>query len=247
MRSAELVARLAAAVLLAALGGCATVMEPMKAMREAISPSAAPATAPAATTGTAPKGAAGTTPSAAPVAPVVTAAPADVAVSAESQRAFDDAARALRAGQSADAERRFRSLAQAHPELPGPHANLGVIQRQAGKLPEAVSELETAVRLSPRQPVYLNQLGVTYRQAGQFAKAREAYEKAIALDPSYGAAVLNLGILHDLYLNDGARALDLYGRYLLLQPSGDATVTKWVADLKNRKPAPITVSRKEKE
>ena len=33
----------------------------------------------------------------------------------------------------------------------------------------------------------------------------------------------------------------------VLQPSGDATVTKWVADLKNRKPAPITVSRKEKE
>ena len=148
---------------------------------------------------------------------------------------------------AADAERRFRSLAQAHPELPGPHANLGLIQRQAGKLPEAVAELETAVKLSPRQPVYWNQLGVTYRQAGQFAKAREAYEKAIALDPGYSAAVLNLGILHDLYLNDGARALDLYGRYLMLQPSGDATVTKWVADLKNRKPAPITVSRKEKE
>ena len=110
-----------------------------------------------------------------------------------------------------------------------------------------MAELEIAVKLSPRQPVYWNQLGVTYRQNGQFAKAREAYEKAIALDPGYSAAVLNLGILHDLYLNDGARALDLYGRYLLLQPSGDATVTKWVADLKNRKPAPITVSRKEKE
>ena len=153
----------------------------------------------------------------------------------------------LRGGNAADAERRFRSLAQAHPELPGPHANIGLIQRQAGKLPEAVAALETAVKLSPRQPVYWNQLGITYRQAGQFAKSREAYEKAIGLDPGYSAAVLNLGILHDLYLNDGARALELYGRYLLLQPSGDATVTKWVADLKNRKPAPITVSRKEKE
>ena len=43
-----------------------------------------------------------------------------------------------------------------------------------------------------------------------------------------------------------ARALELYGRYLAVMPNGDATVTKWVADLKNRKPGPITVSRQEK-
>jgi len=247
MRSAELALRgFAVAALLAGIAGCSS----MKSMRDAVMPSsgAAPATTTAAgSTARAPGASGAASAPAAAASAVVTSAPADVAVSPESQRAFDDAARTLRAGQAADAERRFRSLAQAHPELPGPHANLGLIQRQAGKLPEAVAELETAVKLSPRQPVYWNQLGVTYRQHGQFAKAREAYEKAIALDPGYSAAVLNLGILHDLYLNDGARALDLYGRYLLLQPSGDATVTKWVADLKNRKPAPITVSRKEKE
>ena len=242
MRSAELASRFIAAALLLGATGCTTVMEPLKAMRDAIMPTAsASAPAPSATaSGRAPAPAAAT-------AAVSTAGPADVPVSAESQRVFDDAARALRAGQSADAERGFRSLAQVHPELGGPHANLGLIYRQAGKLPEAAAELETAVRLSPRQPVYWNQLGVTYRQLGQFAKAREAYEKAIALDPDYAASTLNLGILYDLYLGDGQRALELYGRYLLLSPSGDATVTKWVADLKNRKPAPITVSRKEKE
>ena len=235
MRSAERAARVVlAAALLAGLVGCASV---------AVVPSAA---APAPATQPRAAGAAAAAPAAAASA-AVTAAPADVAVSPQAQRAFDDATRVLRGGNAADAERRFRSLAQAHPELPGPHANIGLIQRQAGKLPEAVSALETAVKLSPRQPVYWNQLGITYRQAGQFAKSREAYEKAIGLDPGYSAAVLNLGILHDLYLNDGARALELYGRYLLMQPSGDATVTKWVADLKNRKPAPITVSRKEKE
>ena len=45
---------------------------------------------------------------------------------------------------------------------------------------------------------------------------------------------------------DGPRALELYSRYLALSPSGDAAVTKWVAELKNRKAAPITVSKKEK-
>ena len=35
------------------------------------------------------------------------------------------------------------------------------------------------------------------------------------------------------------------GRYLALTPGGDAVVAKWVADLKNRKPATLAVSRKE--
>ncbi|HEY1391815.1 MAG TPA: tetratricopeptide repeat protein, partial [Methylibium sp.] len=125
---------------------------------------------------------------------------------------------------------------QSNPELGGPHANLGLIYGRAGKLPEAVAELEQATRLSPQQPQYFNQLGIAYRRQGQFAKAREAYERAIALDPNYAAAYLNLGILSDLYLWDGQRALELYDRYLALSPGGDAQVSKWVADLKNRKP-----------
>jgi Flp pilus assembly protein TadD len=121
-----------------------------------------------------------------------------------------------------------------------------VIYRQAGKLDESLAEIEQAARLSPRQPIYLNQLGIAYRQKGEFAKARDAYQRALALDPGYTAAMLNLGILYDLYLGDTQRALELYARYLSLLPNGDATVTKWVADLKNRKPGPITVSRQEK-
>jgi Flp pilus assembly protein TadD len=180
-------------------------------------------------------------------APAAEPVQAEVALDAAVQRAFDEAVRTLRAGRTADAERAFRALAKSHPDLGGPHANLGLILRNAGKHAEAVAEVELAVKASPRQSVYLNQLGVAYRHHGQFAKARDAYEGAIALDASYAAPLLNLGILHDLYLGDGSRALELYGRYLALSPGGDAAVTKWVADLKNRKPPPITVSRKEKE
>jgi tetratricopeptide (TPR) repeat protein len=201
---------------LAALGGCAAVGDAGKAVKES------PATT-----------AAAIAPSAPPVAPAT-------------QRAFDDASRALQAGRTAEAERGFAALVKSNPELGGPHANLGLIRRQAGKLDEAAAELEQATKLSPKQPVYFNQLGVTYRMQGQFEKAREAYEKSIALDANYAAPVLNLGILHDLYLNDAARALELYGRYLALSPNGDATVTKWVAELKNRKPATAVAGKKEK-
>jgi tetratricopeptide (TPR) repeat protein len=153
------------------------------------------------------------------------------------QRAYDDALALMRAGHAADAERGFRALTQSNPDLAGPHANLGVIARNAGRLPEAVSELEKAVTLAPGLAVAWNQLGLAYRQSGEFTKARDAYDHAIAIDPNYASAVLNLGVLEDLYLAEPTKALELYTRYLALTPAGDPVVTKWVADVKNRKPA----------
>jgi tetratricopeptide (TPR) repeat protein len=223
-----------------ALGGCASVGDMVGAARDKavalVAPAASAPTAPAA-------------PAAAASAPAVAKAAAEPApefdrpVPPAAQRAFDDALRALRAGRSDDAERGLRALAQLHPSLGGPHANLGLIHRQAGRLPESVAALEAAVKAGPRQAVYWNQLGVSYRMAGQFAKARDAYERAIQLDAQYAAAQLNLGILLDLYLLEPARALEQYDRYLALTPGGDPAVAKWVADLKNRKPQATQTSQ----
>jgi cellulose synthase operon protein C len=93
----------------------------------------------------------------------------------------------------------------------------------------------SAASASPAAP--LTQQAVALREKGEFAKAREAYEAAIAADANYAPAVLNLGVLHDLYLDHPGEALELYNRYLALAP-GDAAVTKWVADVKRRAPAP---------
>lgn len=216
----------------AALSGCAAMQQPLKALQQVVTPVASEPAASAAAAAAAP----------APVAaPVVAETPVSPAV----QRAYDEARKAMRAGRPADAERGLRALVKSNPELGGPHANLGLLLRQAGRLPEAVAELEAAVHANPQQAVYFNQLGIAYRQQGEFAKAREAYERAIDLDATYASPLLNLGILHDLYLGEGSRALALYDRYLALSPGGDAQVAKWVADLKNRKPPPVTVSRKE--
>ena len=231
------------AALALAIGGCASIREPFEALKQAITPAPAPAQAAASAPAAAASAPIGLPP------PVVVTLPArsepDTPITPAVQRSFDDARKALRAGRTDEAERGFRALAKEHPELGGAHANLGLIYRHANKLPESVAELELAVRASPSQALYYNQLGISYRESGQFQKAREAYEKAIDLDASYASPILNLGILHDLYLWDGPRALELYDRYLALSPGGDAQVSKWVADLKNRKPQPITVSRKE--
>lgn len=219
MRSAE---RLLAIVCVLALGGCASVD-----LREMVGMAPTAVANPQDA-----KAAAAVKPAEAPVAakPAVVEAPVAPSV----QRAYDDARRLLAAGRAAEAERAFKTLAQAHPELGGPQANLGLIHRQAGRPAEAVAALEKAVEASPKQPVFFNQLGVAYREQGQFAKARGAYEEALELEPNYAAAVLNLGILHDLYLAEPTQALALYDRYQQLTGGKDAQVGKWVADLKNR-------------
>ena len=178
----------------------------------------------------------------APVATPLGTSPAPspgVIVSPALLQAFDEANRAFKAGRMDEAERGYRAITLSNPQLGGPHANLGVIYRDAHQLPAALAEFKEAVRLNPAQPVYLNQLGVAYRQLGQFDKAREAYEQAIAHDANYAAAILNLGILMDMYLAEPGRALVLYQRSLALTPGGDATVGKWIAELKNRKPAVV--------
>jgi tetratricopeptide (TPR) repeat protein len=239
MRSAERrlrlprAAALGVALALAALAGCDTLGHLMPGAAQTPAAAASgPAFAASAPAGAASQAKATASPTSAAPAPAASLAP----VSPAAQRAFDDALALQRAGRTADAERAFRALAQSDPDLAGPHANLGLIARNAGRLPEAVTELERAVQLDPRLAVAWNQLAIAYRQQGQFAKSRTAYETALAIDPAYAAAVLNLGILSDLYLGDPARALELYNRYLELTPAGDPTVVKWVAELKNRKP-----------
>lgn len=258
LRAEQLRRCAALATLCLGLVGCSTLSDPLKSLKGMVAgePASAP---PMATNSAAAAAAAGRAASSpAPVAePVKVAKPEPTAeakkadteppVSAAVQRAFDEARRALRAGRTADAERALKALTVSNPELGGPHANLGLIHRQAGKPAESLAEFEKAVQASPRQPLFFNQLGIAYRLNGQFTKAREAYEKAISLDADYAAPHLNLGILHDLYLWDGKRALELYDRYLALSPGGDSTVVKWVADLKNRKPQHAMLVRKEKE
>ena len=189
---------------------------------------------------------------AAPVAKTVASAtevvpvPAATApVPADASRAFEAAVAALRAGRIAEAQRGFEALAKSHPELAGPHANLGLIHRRAGRSDEAVAALERAAQAGPELAEVHNALGIAYRGAGRFDAARGAYERAIALDARHADAHLNLAILTDLYFGQPAAALPLYERYQQLAAGPDALVGKWIADLKNRKPAPTLVSKRE--
>lgn len=152
------------------------------------------------------------------------------------QQMFDGALQALKAGKVAEAEQTLNVIARTHPELGGAMANLGLIHRQAGRLPQALEAFDKAIAANPEQPVFHAQKALTLREMGRFPEAKTAYETALQLNPNYALAALNLGVLLDLYMGDSAGAMVQFQRYLALTPAGDPVVTKWVAELKNRKP-----------
>jgi tetratricopeptide (TPR) repeat protein len=166
--------------------------------------------------------------------PVTTEQKTEAAVSPVVQRDFAGALSAIKLGRYQDAERALLTLTREHPELSGPHANLGIVYYRLGKLPEAVESLNKAIELNPDRAAYYNQLGIVYRQSGQLDKARESYARALAVDPLHLNSHLNIGILYDLYLQEHGKALQHYERYQALLPVADAQVNKWIVDLKQR-------------
>ena len=79
--------------------------------------------------------------------------------------------------------------------------------------------------------------GISYRKEGQFDKARLSYLDAINRDAKNSVAMLDLGILYDLYLDEREHALEMYQAFLNLHPDGDAEVSKWIREVSSRKPA----------
>jgi tetratricopeptide (TPR) repeat protein len=158
------------------------------------------------------------------------------------QRAASEFARAvelMRAGNSGEAELEFQQLASGYPQLAGPHVNLGILYRKAGKLDPAVESLRAAVERNPASAIAWNELGVTLRMRGNFQDAAAAYERAIAADPRYAPAHRNLGVLRDLYLGDANGALDSFEQYKSLTGE-DKQLNGWLAELRQRtgRPAP---------
>jgi Flp pilus assembly protein TadD len=152
------------------------------------------------------------------------------------ERAASEFARAvelMRSGNAGEAELEFQQLAAGYPQLAGPHVNLGILYRKAGKLDPAVESLRAAVERNPASAIAWNELGVTLRMRGNFQDAAAAYERAVAADPAYAPAHRNLGVLRDLYLGDANGALDSFERYKSLTGE-DKQVNGWLAELRQR-------------
>lgn len=87
------------------------------------------------------------------------------------------------------------TAAEIAPAAPKPRQRTpyarGAALARAGKLPEALAELEKAAKLEPRNPKVHNLSGVVLSQLGRLNEANEAYNRALALAPDFYPARKN--------------------------------------------------------
>ncbi len=150
-------------------------------------------------------------------------------------RAVSEFARALQMMRSdpTQASLEFQVMTQSYPDLSGPHANLGLLYRNANQLGEAEAAFAKATERASWDAATWTEYGLTLRQAGKFAEARTAYEKALAVNPSYAPAHRNLSVLLDLYIDDPVTALSELESYKTLTGE-EKPVNGWLAELRSR-------------
>jgi tetratricopeptide (TPR) repeat protein len=79
----------------------------------------------------------------------------------------------------------------------------------AGKLQDAIAQLERRVAANPNDVLALMTTALLYNRMPDSAKARDAYEKVIAKAPNAAVALNNLATMYAGELNDLDKALDL--------------------------------------
>ena len=104
---------------------------------------------------------------------------------------------------------------------------------QSGDWEEAERAFASAVAADGGAPA-LTGLALAYRNTGRFELAEKAYRSALAVDPAYGPAILDLGVLLDLYLQQPAAALAQYESYQSTLGEPDPTVTNWIREVSIR-------------
>ncbi len=70
----------------------------------------------------------------------------------------------------------------------------GLVRCRLRRYPEAIADLDLAIKLRPCFPMALTERGLAYAESGQVERALSDYDAALAFDPSYRTAHDNKGI-----------------------------------------------------
>ena len=130
------------------------------------------------------------------------------------------------------AEAELMEFAEDHPELAGPWANLGLISIKRNKLEKAEELLHKALKRNPDMPQAYNLLGFIEKSRNNIIKARDYYIKAVELKSNYTLAHYNLALLYDVYIQDIAKAVAHYQKYMTLIENKDKKTADWLDQLK---------------
>jgi len=134
------------------------------------------------------------------------------------QTAFDTAIRAHQAGQTAKAERLYRSILKSKPQHIETLVMLGQVLTETGRAEAALELVDTALRLDPTRSEAHGARGTALRRLSRFDEAVASYRQAITLTPDAVAPHVNLGNCL-LDLGRGADAAQSFQTAVALEPA----------------------------
>jgi eukaryotic-like serine/threonine-protein kinase len=126
----------------------------------------------------------------------------------------------LESGDSANAEKEFRTAADLDPKSAAPHRWLAVLNQKIGNSDKTADEFRRAITLEPQDWRGYMGLGANAYAAARYQDAATDFEKAQQLDPESISVLQNLAAVYHLLERDDDAAAALQ-RALAIEPSAD--------------------------
>jgi Tfp pilus assembly protein PilF len=126
-----------------------------------------------------------------------------------------DAFEMWRAGDHADAERRFEERIARDPDDPDAWRGLGSVRWSRGRYAEAREAFQRALHLEPTSPMHWHNVGLAFRDLGEADRALACLSASLELDPRYEPAWNELANVH-VELGKLAEAEKMYRRAIAL-------------------------------
>lgn len=144
---------------------------------------------------------------------------------------FDQALASLAKNEFKSAEKDLKILLTRRDDIAEVWVNYALSLYHQKKYDELESALKAIQdnKLSTPQSNLLS--GIEAVRKGQFQQANTYYSRSVKQDPTYAQAWYNLGLLHDVYLQDVASAIGFYEKYLALVPE-DQQAKDWLEHLR---------------
>jgi len=149
---------------------------------------------------------------------------------------YQSALTELNNGDYETAKKSLQKIIDIDADLAGPWANLALIHIKQNYYEEAEKKVTIALDKNPKMAQALNIAGFIEYQKGNINTAKNYYQKAITNKPDYALAHYNLALLYDVYLQEIAKAVIHYQRYLDLSDHQDKKTRVWVKELKRNLP-----------
>ena len=152
---------------------------------------------------------------------------------------------ALAKGDTNNATRLLREVAQRMPEASGLYVLLAQIESASGDNKGAIEQFKQGVQRNPQDLTAQLQLGMGYDAEGDYVNARKQYEAVVKMNPRVALAWNNLAYLLAERLNELEPAAVAVGKARELQPSDPDTADTlgWIHFRKGEYPQALNLLR----